>query len=98
MTPGPWRVVPSTAHVGGISIRCDIVTDALPFAPSFVAGDIMPEDARAMAELPAILAALRDCVESLEAAMEDPEADRDAMPPPALDRARLLLARLDGAA
>ena len=43
-------------------------------------------------------AALRDCVESLEAAMEDPEADRDAMPPPALDRARLLLGRLDGAA
>jgi len=38
----------------------DIVSDAesLPFAPAFVAGDILPQDARLIAAAPAMLAAL----------------------------------------
>lgn len=42
-SPAPWRTVPTTSRPGGK--RLDIVTDSLAFAPSFVAGDIMPSDA-----------------------------------------------------
>lgn len=105
-TPGPWHV----AAIKAGRIIGDETTEQAPEKLHISTANVMictvypsrlalyRRDARAIAELPAILAALRDCVASLEAAMEDPEADRDAMPPPALDRARLLLRRLDGAA
>lgn len=43
-TPGPWRTVPTTAKGAG-SARLDIVSDGAAYSPSFVAGDILPEDA-----------------------------------------------------
>lgn len=42
-----WRAVPSTLHSSNpASVRMDIVDDGAEFSPAFVAGDIMPEDAR----------------------------------------------------
>lgn len=55
-TPGPWRSVNSTA--GGGTMRRDVVSDGAEFSPSFVAGDILPEDAQLIAAAPALLAAL----------------------------------------
>jgi hypothetical protein len=55
-TPKPWRTVPSTS--GGGTSRMDIVSDGGEFGPSFVAGDILPEDAKLMAAAPELLEAL----------------------------------------
>jgi hypothetical protein len=57
-TPGPWRSVPSTA--GGGVARLDVVSDGAEFSPAFVAGDILPDDARLIAAAPELLAALKD--------------------------------------
>lgn len=90
MTPGAWYHKESAGGHQGL-----VISES---TGASIAVTYDRADAPAVALLPEFVAALRDCVESLEAAMEDPEADRDAMPPPALDRARLLLGRLDGAA
>lgn len=59
-TPGPFRAVPSTAHKPGSgSLRMDIVSDGTEFAPSFVAGDIMPNDARLFVAAPDLLETLK---------------------------------------
>ena len=59
-TMGPWRTVPTTAHGDNhTTIRRDIVSDGTHFAPSYVAGDIMPADAKLMAAAPDLLDALR---------------------------------------
>lgn len=58
-TPGPWRAVPTTApghHPD--TLRQDVVSDGTEFAPSFVAGDMKPEDAAAVAVLPELYEAL----------------------------------------
>ena len=62
-TPGPWR----TVERSGNTTRVDIVSDAesLPFTPSFVAGDILPEDARLIAAAPAMLDALMHALYAL---------------------------------
>lgn len=56
-TPGPWNTAPSTT--GGGTARLDVVSDGTEFSPSFVAGDILPEDARLIAAAPDLLAALQ---------------------------------------
>lgn len=56
-TPGPWRTVPSTA--GGGTVRLDVVSDGAEFSPSYVGGDMLPEDARLIAVAPELLAALK---------------------------------------
>lgn len=56
-TPGPWNTVRSTA--GGGSARLDVVSNGTEFQPSFVAGDMMPDDARLIAAAPDLLAACR---------------------------------------
>lgn len=103
-TPGPWHV----AAIKAGRIIGDETTDQAPEKLHISAANVMictvypsrlalyRRDARAIAELPAILAALRETVAALEAAGAAGEPGE--MPSPALDRARLLLARLDGAA
>ena len=83
-TPGPWRTVPTTAKGAG-SARLDIVSDGAAYSPSFVAGDILPEDAeliaRAVNNYADLLAAL-EAVTALayELAMKSPTLT------PAVDR------------
>ncbi len=60
-TPGPWQTVPTTAKNAG-SIRMDVVSPVTTFAPSYVAGDILPEDARLIAAAPDLLEALAECI------------------------------------
>lgn len=56
-----WRAIPSTLHTSNpASVRMDIVDDGAEFSPAFVAGDIMPEDARLMASSPRLLASLEN--------------------------------------
>lgn len=55
-TPGPYRAVPRD----GDTIRVDVVTYGLPFAPSFVAGDMLPQDAALLVAAPDLLAALEE--------------------------------------
>jgi hypothetical protein len=63
-TPGPWVAVKSTAHADNPeSRRVDIVTMGTEFSPSFVAGDILPEDARLIASAPEMLDVLRDVLD-----------------------------------
>lgn len=62
-TPGPWRVQPSPGPMYGTGIRRgtnwrDIVTDSLPFSPSYV-GEALEQDAYVMAAAPELLAALK---------------------------------------
>lgn len=85
-TPGPWSV----KERGGQTIRVDIVSDAesLPFTPSFVAGDILPADARIIAAAPVMLAVL----DSIEACLS--AGDMDALANARTD-AQALLARLN---
>lgn len=60
-TPTPWRVVPTTARgADKKTVRVDIVSEGAPFSPSFVAGDILPDDAALMIAAPDLLAALED--------------------------------------
>ena len=49
-TPGPYRAVPRD----GDTIRVDVVTYGLPFAPSFVAGDMLPKDAALLVAAPTL--------------------------------------------
>ncbi len=66
-TPTPWRSVPTTCHDDGDpTIRRDIVSDGTHFNPSFVAGDILPADARLIAAAPDLLAAATTVFYALE--------------------------------
>lgn len=82
-TPGPFRCVPSTAHAAGSgSIRVDVVTDALPFAPSFIAGDMLPADGELLCRAERMAAALgrvRALVDRIEssAGYREREGDTD---------------------
>lgn len=88
MTPGLWYHKESAGgHQGLVISESTGATVAVTYDKA---------DAPAVALLPELLAALRDTVAALEAAGADGEPGE--MPSPALDRARLLLARLDGAA
>ena len=58
-TPGPWIESPTTGNPRKpYSLRMDIVTTSGEWNPAFVAGDILPEDARLIASAPDLLSAL----------------------------------------
>jgi hypothetical protein len=58
-TPGPWLAIPTTAiSRNPNSLRMDIVTTTGEWTPAFIAGDILPEDARLIASAPDLLSAL----------------------------------------
>lgn len=84
-TPGPWIVTPTTCGNPRkpYGLRMDVVTTSGEWNPAFVAGDILPEDARLIAAAPDLLAAL----ERLAHPMAD---DED------LDYARAIIAKAKG--
>ena len=58
-TPGPWLAIPTTATSRNPhSLRMDIVSTSGEWNPAFIAGDILPDDARLIASAPELLAAL----------------------------------------
>ena len=58
-TPGPWIAIPTTAiSRNANTVRMDVVTTSGEWNPAFVAGDILPSDARLIASAPDLLAAL----------------------------------------
>ena len=65
-TPGPWIAIPTTAiSRNANTVRMDVVTTSGEWNPAFVAGDILPEDARLIAAAPDLLAALNRLIQSL---------------------------------
>ena len=83
-TPGPWIAIPTTAiSRNANTVRMDVVTTSGEWNPAFVAGDILPADARLIASAPDLLAAL----ERLAHPMAD---DED------LDYARAIIAKAKG--
>ena len=62
-TPGPWIAIPTTAiSRNANTVRMDVVTTSGEWNPAFVAGDILPEDARLIASAPDLLSALERLV------------------------------------
>ena len=58
-TPGPWLAIPTTAiSRNPHSLRMDIVSTSGEWNPAFIAGDILPDDARLIASAPELLSAL----------------------------------------
>lgn len=83
-TPGPWRAIPTTAiSRNPHSLRMDIVSTSGEWNPAFIAGDILPDDARLIASAPELLAALERLVH--------PMADDED-----LDYARAIIAKAKG--
>jgi hypothetical protein len=71
-TPGPWLATPTTCGNPRkpYTVRMDVVTTSGEWNPAFVAGDILPEDARLIASAPDLLSALNRLIQCLS---EDPE-------------------------
>ena len=83
-TPGPWLAIPTTAiSRNANTVRMDVVATSGEWNPAFVAGDILPADARLISSAPDLLAAL----ERLSHPMAD---DED------LDYARGIIAKAKG--
>jgi len=83
-TPGPWLAIPTTATSRNPhSLRMDIVSTSGEWNPAFIAGDILPDDARLIASAPELLAALERLVH--------PMADDED-----LDYAREIIAKAKG--
>jgi len=82
--PGPWRAIPTTAiSRNPHNLRMDIVSTSGEWNPAFIAGDILPDDARLIASAPELLAALERLVH--------PMADDED-----LDYAREIIAKAKG--
>ena len=83
-TPGPWIATPTTGNPSNpYTARMDIVATSGEWNPAFVAGDILPEDARLIAAAPDLLSALER--------LAHPMADDDD-----LDYARDVIAKAKG--
>jgi len=93
-TPGPWSV----NERGGQTIRVDIVShaDDLPFTPSFVAGDILPADARLIAAAPAMLEALELALEEIRQYHADEDCKGGCPAQEALTAGRAAIAQARG--
>jgi hypothetical protein len=65
-TPAPWGILKSEQSRPD-SRRVDIVSTLGEFAPSFIAGDALPEDARLIAAAPDLLSALNLLLDKLHA-------------------------------
>lgn len=89
-TPGPWRVAEIDGEPGAVEIRAGTFPHYLGTVALIYDHNAKQADARLIAAAPDLLAALRGCVEALEAAAEyDAEGGAiDSMPTPALDNAR----------
>jgi hypothetical protein len=81
-TPAPWRAVQATGKNSG-TLRRDIVSDGTPFSPSFVAGDVLENDAELIANAP--ITAMR-----LEAAEKSLAMDVEVIKHLTASRAELL--------
>ncbi len=70
INPPPWRVVPSTTK--GMEHRFEIVSEGAEFSPSFVAENLLKEDAErivaAVNERDGLLALLKGLADYMEAA------------------------------
>ena len=83
-TPGPWLAIPTTAiSRNANTVRMDVVATSGEWNPAFVAGDILPADARLISSAPDLLAALER--------LSHPMADDDD-----LDYARGIIAKAKG--
>ena len=75
-TPCKWRAVPTTT-LGAGTARMDIVSDGAVFSPSFVAGDILPEDAEYIVRA---VNAHEELIDSLQRLLRAYESDYERMP------------------
>lgn len=97
-TPGPWLAIPTTAHGRNPDTkRMDIVSTSGEWNPSFVAGDILPNDARLIASAPELLAALEIILSSTCGDVgDDGYAGCIRIEAKALERARAAISKAKG--
>jgi hypothetical protein len=106
-TPGPWLATPTTGNPHNPdSLRMDIVTTSGEWNPAFIAGDILPEDARLIASAPEMLEIIRallphasnewerldDLVHRGSRESENAATELDSL----IDRAREIVAKIGG--
>ena len=99
-TTSPWIAIPTTAiSRNANTVRMDVVTTTGEWNPAFVAGDILPEDARLIASAPDLLAALESILSSTCGDIGDDGYDGCIrIEAKSLDRAREAIAKATGGA